>query len=102
MRLAVVALGYADGYLRAAGASDAKPGATVIIAGKRCALAGRISMDLLTADITDLPDGAVKRGDIATMIGDEISLDDLAQSAGTIGYEVLTSLGRRYHRVHRT
>jgi alanine racemase len=102
MRLAVVAIGYADGYLRAAGASDAKPGATAIIAGKRCPLAGRVSMDLLTADITDLPDGAVKRGDIATMIGDEISVDDLAESAGTIGYEVLTSLGRRYHRLHRT
>ena len=100
-RLAVVAVGYADGYLRAASASDEAPGADAIVAGKRCPLAGRVSMDLLAIDITDLPDGAARRGDLATLIGDEITVDDLASAAGTIGYEVLTSLGRRYHRVYR-
>jgi alanine racemase len=100
-RIAVVAVGYADGYLRAASASDEAPGGEAIVAGKRCPLAGRVSMDLLTIDITDLPENAGRRGDLATLIGDEITVDDLAKAAGTIGYEVLTSLGRRYHRVYR-
>jgi len=100
-KLAVVAVGYADGYLRAASASDAAPGADAMVAGKRCPLAGRVSMDLLAIDITELPDGAARRGDLATLIGDAISVDDVATAAGTIGYEVLTSLGHRYHRVYR-
>ncbi|MBV9556108.1 MAG: alanine racemase [Pseudolabrys sp.] len=102
MRLAVVAVGYADGFLRAASASDAREGATAIIGGKPCPLAGRVSMDLLTVDVSDLPEGTPKRGDTAILVGDEITVDDLAKAAGTIGYEVLTSLGRRYHRVYRT
>jgi alanine racemase len=100
-RLAIVAVGYADGYLRAAGASDAAIGADAIVAGKRCTLAGRVSMDLLAIDVSELPDGAARRGDMVTLIGDQITVDDLAATAGTIGYEVLTSLGRRYHRVYR-
>ena len=99
-RLAIVAVGYADGYLRAASASDKTPGGDAIVAGKRCPLAGRISMDLPAIDVTDLPDGVLHRGGMATLIGDEITVDDLAAAAGTIGYEVLTSLGRRYHRVY--
>jgi len=99
-RIAVVAVGYADGYLRAASASDEVPGAAAIVAGKRCPLAGRVSMDLLAIDITDLPANAARRGDLATLIGDEITVDVLAGAAGTIGYEVLTSLGRRYHRIY--
>jgi alanine racemase len=100
-RIAVVAVGYADGYLRAASASNEAPGADAIVAGKRCPLAGRISMDLLAIDISALPDKAARRGDMVTLIGDEITVDDLASAAGTIGYEVLTSLGQRYHRVYR-
>jgi alanine racemase len=100
-RLAVVAVGYADGYLRAASASDDTPGGDAIVAGKRCPFAGRVSMDLIEIDITDLPDNAARRGDLVTLIGDEIAVDDVAAMAGTIGYEVLTSLGRRYHRVYR-
>jgi alanine racemase len=100
-RLAVVAVGYADGYLRAAGASDEAPGGDAIVAGKRCPIAGRVSMDLIAIDVTDLPDGSARRGDLAKLIGDEISVDDVAAAAGTIGYEVLTSLGKRYHRVYR-
>ena len=55
-----------------ASASDEAPGADAIVAGKRCPLAGRVSMDLLAIDVTDLPDGAARRGDLATLIGDEI------------------------------
>jgi alanine racemase len=101
-RVAVVAVGYADGYLRAASASDETPGAEAIVAGQRCPLAGRVSMDLLAIDVTELPDSAVRRGDLATLIGGEITVDALASAASTIGYEVLTSLGRRYHRVYRS
>ena len=100
-RIAVVAVGYADGYLRAASASDEAPGADAIVAGQRCPLAGRVSMDLLAIDITELPDNAARRGDLTTLIGGEMTVDALASAAGTIGYEVLTSLGRRYHRVYR-
>ena len=100
-RIAVVAVGYADGYLRAASASDEAPGADAIVAGQRCPLAGRVSMDLLAIDITELPDNAARRGDLTTLIGGEMTVDALASAAGTIGYEVLTSFGPRYHRVYR-
>jgi alanine racemase len=101
-RLAIVSVGYADGFLRAASASDARPGAEAIVAGQRCPMAGRVSMDLIAIDATDLPDGKAKRGDLVTLLGPEIGVDDLAARAGTIGYEVLTSLGRRYRRVYRS
>jgi len=100
-RIAVIAAGYADGYLRAAGSSDGTRGADVIIAGQRCPVAGRVSMDLLAVDITDLPPGAARRGQMATLIGDGITVDELAHHFGTIGYEVLTSLGRRYERIYK-
>jgi alanine racemase len=98
--IAVVGVGYADGYLRAASASDTVRGADVMVAGKRCTLAGRVSMDLIAIDVTDVPT-PVKRGDMVTLIGDDITVDDFAAAAGTIGYEVLTSLGKRYHRIYR-
>ena len=101
-RIAVVAVGYADGYLRAASSADDRPGGSAIIAGKRCPIAGRVSMDLIAIDVTDLADAAARRGDFATLIGDDLPVDDVAKAAGTIGYEVLTGLGRRYHRVYRT
>jgi len=100
-RIAIVAVGYADGYLRSASAAKGKPAGQVIIAGNRCPIAGRVSMDVLAVDVTDLPDGTVRRGDFATLIGDGMSVDDVAAAMGTIGYEVLTHLGRRYHRVHK-
>jgi alanine racemase len=100
-RVAIVAVGYADGYLRSASAAKGKPAAQVIIAGKRCPLAGRVSMDVLAVDVTDLPDGTVRRGDFAILIGDGMSVDDVAAAMGTIGYEVLTHLGWRYHRVYK-
>ena len=100
-RIAIVAVGYADGFLRSAAAARGKPAAEVIVAGKRCPVAGRVSMDVLAVDVTDLSDGAVRRGDFATLIGGRVSVDDLAAGMGTIGYEVLTHLGRRYHRVYK-
>jgi alanine racemase len=101
-RLAIVSVGYADGFLRAASASDARPGAEAIVAGQRCPMAGRVSMDLIAIDVTDVPDGQAERGDLVTLLGPEIGVDDLAARAGTIGYEVLTSLGRRYRRIYRS
>jgi alanine racemase len=100
-RIAVVAVGYADGYLRAASASDVRPGGDAIVAGQRCPIAGRVSMDLMAIDITDLADNATRRGELVTLIGGEMTVDAVAAGAGTIGYEVLTGLGRRYHRVYR-
>jgi alanine racemase len=100
-RIAIVAVGYADGFLRSAAAARGKPAAEVVVAGKRCPVAGRVSMDVLAVDVTDLSDGAVRRGDFATLIGGRLSVDDLAAGMGTIGYEVLTHLGRRYHRVYK-
>ena len=100
-RIAVVAVGYADGVMRSAGSSDEAPGADAIVAGTRCPLAGRISMDLLAIDISELPDNAARRGDLVTLIGDQIGIDDFANVAGSIGYEVLTRLGKRFHRVYR-
>jgi alanine racemase len=87
--------------LRSASAAKGKPAAQVIIAGKRCPIAGRVSMDVLAVDVTDLPDGTARRGDFATLIGDGMGVDDVAAAMGTIGYEVLTHLGRRYHRVYK-
>lgn len=100
-RVAVVGIGYADGFLRAASATDLKAGAEAVVAGHRCPLAGRVSMDLLAVDVTDLPPALPQRGDFVTLLGAEITVDDLASHADTIGYEVLTSLGRRYRRVYK-
>jgi alanine racemase len=100
-RVAVVGVGYADGYLRSASASDVSPGGQAIVGGRLCPFAGRVSMDLIAIDVTDLPETSARRGDLATLIGDEISVDDVAAAGNTIGYEVLTSIGQRYHRTYR-
>src|SRR5262245_32538729 len=100
-RIAIVSAGYADGYFRAASANDGTRGAEVVVAGKRCPIAGRISMDLTAVDVTDLEKNAVRRGHMATLIGEGITVDELAHHFGTIGYEVLTSLGRRFARVYK-
>ena len=100
-RLAIVSIGYADGFLRAASASDKRPGAEAIVAGQRCPLAGRVSMDLIALDVTDVAADRVRRGDLVMLLGEGIGVDDLADRAGTIGYEVLTSLGQRYRRIYR-
>ena len=100
-RLAIVSAGYADGYFRAASANDGTRGAEVVVAGKRCPIAGRISMDLVAVDVTDLPANAARRGHMVTLIGEGITVDEIAHHFGTIGYEVMTNLGRRYARVYK-
>jgi alanine racemase len=105
-RVAVLSVGYGDGYPRAAGEGRAganpaaRPAARAgaMIAGRRCPIAGRISMDLMAFDVTAVPQEQVRRGNDATLIGDGITIDDVATWSGTIGYEVLTGLGRRYRR----
>jgi alanine racemase len=86
MRLATVALGYADGLLRALGNRGA--GA---IGGRKAPIVGRVSMDLMTLDVTDIP--ALAPGAEIELLGDTILLDDVAAAAGTAAYEVLTRLG---------
>jgi alanine racemase len=100
-RIAIVSAGYADGYFRAASANDGTRGAEVVVAGKRCPIAGRVSMDLIAVDVTDLEKNAARRGHLATLIGDGITVDELAHHFGTIGYEVMTSLGRRFTRIYK-
>src|SRR6266568_1559696 len=100
-RLAIVSAGYADGYFRAAGSNDGTRGAEVVVAGKRCPIAGRVSMDLIAVDVTDLERNAARRGHLVTLIGEGITVDELAHHFGTIGYEVLTSLGKRYARIYK-
>jgi alanine racemase len=100
-RLAIVSAGYADGYFRAGGSNNGSRGAEVVVAGKRCPIAGRVSMDLMAVDVTDLDKAAARRGQMATLIGEGITVDELAHHFGTIGYEVLTSLGPRYARVYK-
>src|ERR1700732_3112459 len=100
-RLAIVGAGHGAGDFRAAGGSDGTRGADVIVAGKRCPVVGRISMDLMAVDITDLPPNVARRGHMATLIGEGITVDELAHHFGTIGYEVLTSLGQRYARLYK-
>ncbi len=99
-KIAVIAAGYADGYFRSAGGVDGMRTAEIIINRKRCPIAGRISMDLMAVDVTDLPKPP-RRGDFATLIGGGITVDELARHFGTVGYEVLTSLGSRYARVYK-
>jgi alanine racemase len=96
-RVAIISVGYGDGYPRAA---DEGANAFAIVAGQRCPLVGRISMDSLAVDVTAVAEKDVKRGDFATLLGGEIGVDDLARWSGTIGYEVLTRLGSRYARVY--
>ena len=95
-RIAVVAAGYADGVMRAAGMSGPRD---VLVGDKRCPVIGRVSMDLMAVDVTDLPVSAVRRDQMVTLIGEGLSLDEVALQAGTISYEVLTNLGRRFHRI---
>ena len=95
-RIATVGIGYADGYLRSlSGKARALCGDTAV------PIAGRVSMDLTTFDVTAAPPEAARAGEWIELIGDEVTLDEVAEAAGTIGYELLTDLGRRYHRVYR-
>jgi alanine racemase len=87
--------------LRAGSGVERKSGGAAIVADKRCAVVGYISMDLACIDVTDLADRAVHRGDTATFIGENLPVDEVGASAGTIGYEILVRLGPRCHLVYR-
>ncbi len=92
-RIATVALGYADGYLRSLSGRG-----TGYIGDVPVPLVGRVSMDLTTFDVTPLAPDAVRPGDLIDMIGPSNPIDTVADAASTISYEILTSLGRRYFR----
>ena len=95
-RIATVAVGYADGYLR----SLSNRG-SAWLGDRRVPVVGRVSMDLITLDVTGASAEAARPGAFVDLIGADLSTDEVAEAAGTIGYEILTSLGRRYHRVYR-
>jgi alanine racemase len=93
-RVATVGVGYADGWHRSlSGRGQA------FFDGTPVPLVGRVSMDLTTFDVTDAPN--VGAGSWLELIGPSQTPDDLAAAAGTNGYEILTSLGRRFHRTYR-
>ena len=92
-RLATLSVGYADGWLR----SLSNRGAAYVH-DIRAPIAGRVSMDSIIIDVTAVPEGQIAEGDLVELIGPNQRLDDVARDAGTISYEILTSLGRRYER----
>ncbi|MCP1272861.1 alanine racemase [Gluconobacter albidus] len=93
-RIATLSLGYADGFFRAqAGQASVWYGRT------RLPVIGRVSMDSISVDMTEAP-ADLKAGDVLSVLGPQQDVDALARSAGTIGYEVLTALGSRFHRVY--
>ncbi|PWC76214.1 alanine racemase [Azospirillum sp. TSH64] len=94
-RIATIGVGYADGYLRSLSGKG-----HVFVDGVAAPIVGRISMDLITIDVTGLPESVAEAGRMVELIGPSRPVDTVAAEAGTIGYEVLTSLGRRYHRVY--
>ncbi len=94
-RIATIAVGYADGYLR----SLSNRG-EAWIGPHRVPLIGRVSMDLVTLDVSSVPPEDCQVGDFAELIGAHLGVDDVAERAGTNGYEILTSLGHRYHRAY--
>ena len=95
MRIATIALGYADGYPRSLSNCG-----LATLAGRRVPVVGRVSMDLVCVDVTALDRDDVAVGDWATLIGDDVTLDELATLAGTISYELLTALGSRLERIY--
>jgi len=99
-RYVTVAVGYADGYFRALGSKDGRKGATAHLDGRPLPILGRVSMDLIVFDITDLPPDCARRGGFVELIGPEFTVDDAGELAGTMAYEILTSLGSRYLRVY--
>jgi alanine racemase len=94
-RLATVAVGYADGWLR----SLSRRGSGRI-GGVRVPLLGRVSMDLAVFDVSAVDPSEARPGGFIELLGDDYGVDAAAADAGTIGYEILTALGRRYHRIY--
>ena len=98
-RLVVVSVGYADGYPKSGSAFDNKLQA--IVCGRRCPVVGDPSKEHLTIDVTDLSDPTAARfGEMVTLVGPEISIDDLAAVSKSTSREVLSHLGYRFHRIY--
>jgi alanine racemase len=95
-RVAIIGVGYADGLPVSASLADAKSRGEAIVGGAHCPFVGRVSMDFVVLDVTDAPKEVARRGAMVELLGDTIGVDDLAARSGTIGYEILTRLGRRY------
>jgi alanine racemase len=95
-RLATVAVGYADGWLR-----SVSPRGSGRIGGSRVPLLGRVSMDLVVFDVSGVDAVLTRPGGFIELLDEDYGVDAAAADAGTIGYEILTALGRRYHRVYR-
>jgi alanine racemase len=95
-RIATVATGYADGYLRALG-NRAMAG----LAGRLVPVVGRVSMDLITLDVTDADEKEARPGALVDLLGGAAPIDEVAAAGGSIAYELLTRLGPRFHRVYR-
>lgn len=94
-RIATVAAGYADGYLRSLSGCG-----RAVVGGVPVPVVGRVSMDLITLDVGAVPERHAQPGAPVSLIGGGVALDDVAAAAGTIPYEILTSLGPRYRRVY--
>ncbi len=97
-KLATICIGYADGYPRSASWTDTQTGGAALVGGVLCPFAGLVSMDLVIVDVSDAPSEAVRRGAPVTLIGGPLDLETVAAGAKTIGYEILTGLGRRHAR----
>jgi alanine racemase len=95
-RIATVPVGYADGYPRSLSGTG-----FALVDGVRVPVVGRVSMDLITLDVTELPPTRCDVGTEVTLVGSGVHIDELADAAGTISYEILTRLGKRYHRVYK-
>ena len=89
-RMAVVAAGYGDGYPR-----SVPSGTPVLVNGRRAPLVGRVSMDMITVDVTELP--SVATGDPVVLWGDEVPVEEIARLAGTIPYELICGVSQRVH-----
>ncbi len=96
--LATIGVGYADGYPRGARTAGEPGGPVALVGDTRCPLVGRVSMDLSIVDVTDADPAHARPGAMVELLGPTITVDDLGAACGTIGYEILTRLGRRYRR----
>jgi alanine racemase len=99
-RIAVLGAGYKDGVPRSLSSRATNGPAQVFIGGRRCPVIGRVSMDMMAVDVTAVPVDRCQRGTRAELVGRNIAIDETAEWAGTISYELLTRLGQRFTRLY--
>ncbi len=99
-RIATIACGYADGFLRALSVATGEAGPVGYIGDYPVPIVGRVSMDFTTVDVTGVPSELARRGAWVEVMGHRVTVDDLTDRAGTIGYELLSRLGQRVYRVY--